>query len=834
MARNGRRGSMIRRAAIAAVLLCALGVAAAPASAASKEVQYGRYAIRVPASWPVYHLAKRPDTCVRFDRHAVYLGAPGADQRCPAHATGRSEAILVEPQASAAQQDGPSVRAPVGSARPREVPHGGADSEVRVEVPSAGVAVTATWRRHPGTVRRILEAARLRRQGRMPAPAPPERRAAERSTASRGAAYRKGLGFDACTAPSRSAMSAWLASPYRSVGVYIGGANRGCSQPNLTSSWVRKVTSMGWALIPIYVGLQAPGSSCSSCATIRRGDAKDQGRAAARDAIGDAKALGMGPGTPIYFDMEHYTRSSTNSRTALRFEAAWTARLHKDRYVSGVYSSASSGIRDLVSRYGSSYLEPDNIWIANWDGRKTTDDPYVPDRYWSDHQRIRQYRGGHNESYRGYTINVDSNYLDGAVFGAADRDGDGIPNQFDLCGKVRGPAENEGCPYPSHVSGGLVSYLDSVEGDAREGDHFTTTGAVDPAYRFEANLGFLLGQQPSGTVPLYGCTANRDQFLSRDADCGGAKVLRTEGYAYATRPDGFPTHAIYRCRSGETGELTVSYAPGCEDPANANEGLLGFTISVATLGRYIDKVHGDRRAGDHFTTTGGVKPGYRFQSNLGMLLNQRAPGTDPLYGCTADRDQFLSRAADCGGAEILGVVGYAYARKPAGIPARAIYRCRTAKSGELSTSYDPACNGGGKTSEGRLGFTISVSSLGRYLDSVDGDRRKGDHFTTTRGVGAPYHFQGNLGFIFNQRLPDTAPLYGCVADGDQFLSRADDCRGAKVRGQMGWIYSTAPVDTPSRAIYRCKRRNGERFTSAKATCDRSRRLGYVSLSPLPR
>jgi hypothetical protein len=35
-----------------------------------------------------------------------------------------------------------------------------------------------------------------------------------------------GLAFDTCTAPSLTAIRAWGASPYRAVGVYIGGANR--------------------------------------------------------------------------------------------------------------------------------------------------------------------------------------------------------------------------------------------------------------------------------------------------------------------------------------------------------------------------------------------------------------------------------------------------------------------------------------------------------------------------------------------------------------------------------------------------------------------------------
>ena len=56
-----------------------------------------------------------------------------------------------------------------------------------------------------------------------------------RATASADSGVFIGLGFDACTAPSTRTMAAWGSSPYRAVGVYIGGLNRGCSQPNLTA-----------------------------------------------------------------------------------------------------------------------------------------------------------------------------------------------------------------------------------------------------------------------------------------------------------------------------------------------------------------------------------------------------------------------------------------------------------------------------------------------------------------------------------------------------------------------------------------------------------------------
>jgi glycoside hydrolase-like protein len=228
-----------------------------------------------------------------------------------------------------------------------------------------------------------------------------------------------GLGFDACTAPSSRTMSAWASSPYRAVGVYIGGINRACSQPNLTSAWVGEQIVAGWHLIPTYVGLQAPTSSCGSCARLSSSLATTQGTAAAEDAVSDAQGAGIGPGSPIYFDMEAYTRTSSASRATLAFLAAWTTRLHALGYVSGVYSSSASGIADLAGQIGSGYPLPDDLWIANWNGQQNTIDPYVPATAWNSHQRLHQYRGGHNETYGGVTINIDNDYVEGATSGAA-------------------------------------------------------------------------------------------------------------------------------------------------------------------------------------------------------------------------------------------------------------------------------------------------------------------------------------------------------------------------------------------------------------------------------
>lgn len=225
------------------------------------------------------------------------------------------------------------------------------------------------------------------------------------------------LGFDACATPSQRAMNAWSASPYRVIGVYIGGVNRACSQPNLTPEWVTMQIAAGWRLIPTYVGLQAPGSSC--CTSLIPSKATTQGRAAAKDAVAHALAIGIGTGNPIYYDMEGYNETASARRAVLTFLEAWTKKLHALGYISGVYSSRDSGIVDLAAQIGTGYAEPDDIWIADWNGEANTEAPLLPSYAWAPHRRLHQYKGGHNETYGGVTINVDNDYVDGDVVGSA-------------------------------------------------------------------------------------------------------------------------------------------------------------------------------------------------------------------------------------------------------------------------------------------------------------------------------------------------------------------------------------------------------------------------------
>ena len=224
-----------------------------------------------------------------------------------------------------------------------------------------------------------------------------------------------GYGFDACSAPAVASMQAWTASPYRALGIYIGGANRACVNANLTPAWLGSVESLGFSFLPLYVGLQAPCVSQKSLALISPSSAQAQGAAAANDAAGRAGALGLLAGTPLYFDMEGYaTKNPTCSQAVQAFLTGWVSQLHALGYVAGVYGSAASTIRDmaLISPL------PDDAWIANWNGQASVfGDQYVSDSLWADHQRVHQYKGGHKETWGGVTINIDSDYVDGAVVG---------------------------------------------------------------------------------------------------------------------------------------------------------------------------------------------------------------------------------------------------------------------------------------------------------------------------------------------------------------------------------------------------------------------------------
>jgi Rv2525c-like, glycoside hydrolase-like domain len=359
--------------------------AGAAAGASLKRVLYRGYAFEVPRSWPVIDLAGRKRTCVRFDRHAVYLGRPPRNQSCPSMLVGRTEALLIQPGPRSSAWS--SVENPTAD---------------QITATAPLIKVTATFDSRAKQVDQILASASLRAPV-VDAPDPAHAAAAPRSRLSVKVANYHGIGFDACAAPSPSYMTTWLRrSPFRAIGVYIGGSDRACAQPELTPSWVRGEAAAGWHFIPMYVGPQAAFGQISAPAK--------QGRAAANDAVMQAERLGFGPRTPLYYDMEAY--SPAEARAALAFLSAWTTRLRALGYSSGIYGSSNAGIGYLARRYfGHSYTMPDVIFDALWNGQRNTRDAVFGNGEWVNHRRVHQFAGNELRSYGGDAINIDLDYL---------------------------------------------------------------------------------------------------------------------------------------------------------------------------------------------------------------------------------------------------------------------------------------------------------------------------------------------------------------------------------------------------------------------------------------
>lgn len=413
-----RAGLLHRVAGVAVVPLLAsqlttgLAVAARPGDAGvgiAKAVRYLGYRFSVPRGWPVIDDTRHRSGCVRFDRHAVYLGPVSSDQSCPSQLLGTTDSILVQP----GPVGGPVVSTENPVAR-----------QVTVRAPR--ISITATFGADPAVIYQILASAGLPAPvsevarpepaadlfgslltvspaGRRPVPAPPLPPTIGNYS---------GPGFDTCAAPSRRNMRVWRrASRYRAIGIYIGGADRTCAQPNLTRAWLRAEVVAGWRPIPLYAGPQADFGELDAPA--------QQGRAAAMDAVVQARRLGFAPRTPLYYDMEGFP--PIWNAVALTFMLAWTRELHRLGYAAGVYGSGDSGIADLISQYRRHVREmPDVIYIADWNNLPSTAIRRLHHLWW--HKRIHQFTGQRTQAYGGITMDVNKDFLglrEGAAYASA-------------------------------------------------------------------------------------------------------------------------------------------------------------------------------------------------------------------------------------------------------------------------------------------------------------------------------------------------------------------------------------------------------------------------------
>ncbi len=153
-----------------------------------------------------------------------------------------------------------------------------------------------------------------------------------------------------------------------------------------------------------------------------------QGAAAADDAIVQLNALGLGVGQPGVLRhggvLLHQRRLP--GRDPHASSAQWTERLHARGYVSGHLLQLEHPDGDLVvdtqgdrsrsrSRTGRALVRALAGRQQDAPGDPTLSDPAIPDQYFADHQRIHQYRGGHQETWGGITVNIDNDSVDAPV-----------------------------------------------------------------------------------------------------------------------------------------------------------------------------------------------------------------------------------------------------------------------------------------------------------------------------------------------------------------------------------------------------------------------------------
>lgn len=539
---------------------------AAATSQQWRNVTYDGVRLSVPASWPVIRFARHPTACPRLDVHAVYLGTPAPDPICPAGLIGKTEAVMIGPgrqdgqvqpartghqaharraaRATRAASRRTGARARSAVIRPVIASKKSAVSRTIADViRGSGVRVGISY----GTDQPLAEtiqstvklAGRPRRRrlagselsagtellkhtefARTTKPRTTKPRAASHSPApakpSAQQAIFMGSGFDSCAAPSANAMTKWLSSGFRAVGVYIGGANRACAQANLTSAWLTTISGHGWHYFAIYPGLQSSCVQASGDATIVTSQAGQEGKTAANDAVAQATSLGIPAGAPLIFDMEAYGPSCDSQVTT--FLSAWDKQIEARGYTSGVYESFTN-VGALVSA-ADSITEPQVIYYADWDGNATTNSSYMPASMWLSHERLHQYQGAHLATFGGVSIDIDSDKLD-----------------VNLSGPPAGPTPTT----PARKSGLRIALGMNSNGTA---EWFARSARGTLTHSWQAPVGSLtwspmhtVGHAPRGVVSNPAVTSQADGSLAIFARTSAGTIVH--GWQQAGFPNGW-------------------------------------------------------------------------------------------------------------------------------------------------------------------------------------------------------------------------------------------------------------------------------------------------------
>jgi glycoside hydrolase-like protein len=234
-----------------------------------------------------------------------------------------------------------------------------------------------------------------------------------------GSGIDQAKGFDTCQDPNTSQMQAfWTGTPYFWLGTYIGGSLMACSQPNLSADYLNSVHSQGWDFEFIWVGPQPPCTGYNQRFSSDPNTAYQQGKNEAISAwsllTNTLGVTNFAGGTALVYDLESSPsacQAATNS-----FISGWDYQLQlAPAQKAGVYGSVCGS--NLAALASISNV-PDFIWGAWYNGNPSTGNLDgggcgVPNGWWGYSQRLKQYNGGHNETWNGVTLNIDNDCANG-------------------------------------------------------------------------------------------------------------------------------------------------------------------------------------------------------------------------------------------------------------------------------------------------------------------------------------------------------------------------------------------------------------------------------------
>jgi len=153
--------------------------------------------------------------------------------------------------------------------------------------------------------------------------------------------------------------------------------------------------------------------------------AYNDGVTQANNAATAAGALGL-PVSIIYVDIENYTpddgTGGTCSLPVQNYLGGWDTQMHTlaGAGSAGVYGNVCPALKDFVN----ALPEPDDVWIAAWDNRRTiwglsAPSCSIPDsgtQWWTSNQRMHQFSTNASGKYGGFSYSlIDQNVDDAAV-----------------------------------------------------------------------------------------------------------------------------------------------------------------------------------------------------------------------------------------------------------------------------------------------------------------------------------------------------------------------------------------------------------------------------------